>query len=240
MLFRRCKQHFGVWWFLSANISSNLTKAEYLSSHGNKLQLFSSEIELKSQNDPGNLQLTPTKLIADLHPSNVCCDCCPSVSVQRACNDFALNRKHIFYVYSDVADKTTSLKNNLENSSNSLTSMSSSNNSMSVDRKHHPIPLSKSSSDFREIFNSEKLSEQSGNDSSILASILNVDSGMISLSKSETNIFEGSNSIKLAVYDVVSLNDLNDVQPFPNKPMIDLTKNQLLHNLSNDEMNLKK
>lgn len=202
------------------------------------MQLFSSEIELKSQNDPGNLQLTPTNLIADLHPSNVCCDCCPSVSVPRACNDFALNRKHIFYVYSDVADKA-SLRTNLEYSSNSLASMSSSH-SMTVDKKH-PIPLSKSSSDFREIFSSEKLTEQSGSsDSPILASILNVDSGMISLSKSETNIFEGSNSIKLAVYDVVSLNDLNDVEPFPNKPMIDLSKNQLLHNLSNDEMNVRK
>lgn len=223
--------------FFSANISTNLTRTDYLS-RGNKLQLFSSEIEFKSQNDPGNLQLTPTNLIADLHQSNVCCDCCPSVSVQRACNDFALNRKHIFYVYSDVADDTSSLKNNLDNSSNSLASMSSID-SMSIDKKY-PMPLSKSSSDFRETFNSEKLLEQSGNDSSILASILNVDSGMISLSKSETNIFEGSNSIKLAVYDVVSLNDLNDVGPFPHKPMIDLSKNQLLHNLSNEEMNFKK
>ncbi len=214
-------------------------------SRSNKLQI--SEIESKSQNDPGNLQLTPTNLIADLHQSkkNVCCDCCPSVSVQRACNDnfSSLNRKHIFYVYSDVDDSRSSLRSNLDNSSTSLGSMSSSNYSMCVDKKH-PIPLSKSSSDFREIFNSEKHTDDhtqsTTNDSSILASILNVDSGMISLSKSETNIFEGSNSIKLAVYDVVSLNDLNDVQPFPNKPMIDLSKNQLLHNLSNEEMNFKK
>lgn len=188
------------------------------------------------------MQLTPTNLNADSHQSNVCCDCCPSVSVPRACNDYALNRKHIFYVYSDVADKV-SLTSDLDNiSSTSLASMSLST-SMSIDKKPpHSVPLSKSSSDFREIFSSDDcLEHQPANESpSILASILNVDSGMLSLSKSETNIFEGSNSIKLAVYDVVSLNDLNDVQPFPNKPMIDLSKNQLLHNLSNEEINFKK
>lgn len=202
-------------------------------SRDNKLQLLSPESDIKSQ---GNLQLT-TNLIADLHQSNVCCDCCPSVSVQRACNDVTLNRKHIFYVFSDETDKS-SARNNLDNSSNSLASMSSIN-SMSVDKKH-PIPLSKSSSDFRETFHSENPSEQSGNDSSILESILNVDSGMVSLSKSETNIFEGSNSIKLAVYDVLSLNNLNDVEPFPNKPMIDLSKNQMLLNISKEEVNFKK
>lgn len=222
----------------SANISTNPARNDRLS-HGNKLQFHSSEIETKSQADPGNLQLTPTNLIADLHQSNIRCDCCPSVSVPRACNDYAPNRKHIFYVYSDVADKAP-LKCNLDNSSNSLASMSSSN-SMSIDRKH-PVPLSKSSSDFREIFDAGQFSDHSVDESSspILTSILNVDSGMLSLSKSETNIFEGSNSIKLAVYDVVSLNDLNDVQPFPNKPMIDLSKNQLLHNLSNEEIKFKK
>lgn len=188
---------------------------------------------MKSENDPGNLQLTPTNLIADLSQRNVCRYCCPSVSVPRARKEFAPKRKHIYYVHSDVADRMP-LRNNLDCSSNSLASMSSSNPMSMYVGKVHPIPLSKSSSDFREMFNSDL--EQSGDDSPVLPSMLNVDPGMISLSKSETNIFEGNNPIKFALYDVVSLNDLDEVDPFPALPMIDLTKNQLLNNISKDEI----
>lgn len=62
--------------------------------------------------------------------------------------------------------------------------------------------------------------------------------GTISLSKSETNIFEGGDmENKLAIYNVVSLNDLNESDPFLNRrQMNDLSKNQVLNNISEFEM----
>lgn len=63
--------------------------------------------------------------------------------------------------------------------------------------------------------------------------------GTISLSKSETNIFEGSDSqSKLAIYNVVSLNDLNVSDAFlSRRQMNDLSKNQVLNNISEYDMN---
>lgn len=60
----------------------------------------------------------------------------------------------------------------------------------------------------------------------------------ISLSKSETNIFEGDDvGNKLAVYNVVSLNDLHETDSFLNpRQMNDLSKNQFLHNISEFEL----
>ncbi|KAJ6642763.1 PAS domain-containing serine/threonine-protein kinase [Pseudolycoriella hygida] len=134
------------------------------------------------------------------------CDKCANISTDLNKSEY-LSRGNKLQLYAseieshsqndaDVADETP-LKNHLDNSSNSLASMSS-NNLMSGCKKHS-IPLSKSSSDFREIFDSENVSQQSGNDSSMIASILNVDSGMLSLSKSETNIFEGKKTMALVV-----------------------------------------
>lgn len=62
--------------------------------------------------------------------------------------------------------------------------------------------------------------------------------GTISLSKSETNIFEGSDTDnKLAIYNVVSLNDLNESDAFCNRrQMNDLSKNQVLNNISEFEI----
>lgn len=63
---------------------------------------------------------------------------------------------------------------------------------------------------------------------------------MISLSKSETNICEsdrsngGSN--KLTIYNVVSLNDLNQTDPFFDRPMNDLSKNQCLTKISDVDL----
>lgn len=62
-------------------------------------------------------------------------------------------------------------------------------------------------------------------------------SPMISLSKSETNIFNcDSGANKLAIYNVVSLNDLNESDPFFQRPMNDLSKNQCLTNISDQEL----
>lgn len=56
---------------------------------------------------------------------------------------------------------------------------------------------------------------------------------MISLSKSETNIFESDNSSnRMSVFSVVSLNDLNECDPFLNRPMNDLSKIQCLNQIS--------
>lgn len=76
------------------------------------------------------------------------------------------------------------------------------------------------------------------------------------LSKSETNLFvnagnaktnvasspKGSGSNKLAIFNVVSLNNLHesDGEAFGSgKPMNDLSKNQTLNNISNDEIHLQ-
>lgn len=66
--------------------------------------------------------------------------------------------------------------------------------------------------------------------------------GTISLSKSETNIFEGGDmGNKLAVYNVVSLNDLHETDSFLNpRHMNDLSKNQFVHNISEFELQSKK
>lgn len=63
--------------------------------------------------------------------------------------------------------------------------------------------------------------------------------GTISLSKSETNIFEGNDSqSKLAIYNVVSLNDLNVSESFLNRrQMNDLSKNLVLNNISEYDLN---
>lgn len=74
-------------------------------------------------------------------------------------------------------------------------------------------------------------------------------SPMISLSKSETNISEtnssdgGSGTSKFTIYNVVSLNDLYESDPFLNRPMNDLSKNQCLTKISDtelDDLNQKK
>lgn len=75
-------------------------------------------------------------------------------------------------------------------------------------------------------------------------------SPMISLSKSETNISEtnsldggGGGSNKFTIYNVVSLNDLYESDPFLNRHMNDLSKNQCLTKISDtelDELNQKK
>lgn len=76
-------------------------------------------------------------------------------------------------------------------------------------------------------------------------------SPMISLSKSETNIAEtntsdgggGGGSNKFTIYNVVSLNDLYESDPFLNRPMNDFSKNQCLTKISDtelDDLNQKK
>lgn len=62
---------------------------------------------------------------------------------------------------------------------------------------------------------------------------------LTSLSKSETNIAETNiedNRNQLSIYNVVSLNNLHDTEPFFNRTLNDLSKNQCLTN--SDENNL--
>lgn len=60
---------------------------------------------------------------------------------------------------------------------------------------------------------------------------------MISLSKSETNIFdEKADGNKLEIFNVVSLNDLNDTELYFNRPMNDLSKTQCLTKISDQDI----
>lgn len=67
-------------------------------------------------------------------------------------------------------------------------------------------------------------------------------SPIISLSKSETNISESNtedNRNQLTIYNVVSLNNLHDTEPFFHRTLNDMSKNQCLANTSeNDLFNL--
>lgn len=74
-------------------------------------------------------------------------------------------------------------------------------------------------------------------DQSQVDSLSIIEPGMVALSKSETNIFDVTNAAKLSIFNVVSLNDLNDAtDTFSNRPMNDLSKNQLLNNISDNEI----
>lgn len=76
-----------------------------------------------------------------------------------------------------------------------------------------------------------------GNNLSSTSTITASNSPMILLSKSETNIFEGidgDDGNKLSVFSVVSLNDLNECDPFLNRPMNDLSKTQCLNQISDE------
>lgn len=71
------------------------------------------------------------------------------------------------------------------------------------------------------------------------STITATNSPMISLSKSETNIFEsnhGDGASKISVFNVVSLNDLNESDPFLNRPMNDLSKTQCLNQISEHDI----
>lgn len=64
---------------------------------------------------------------------------------------------------------------------------------------------------------------------------------MISLSKSETNIFDDTaDGTKLEIFNVVSLNDLNETELYFNRPMNDLSKTQCLTKISDQDMHLNK
>lgn len=67
-----------------------------------------------------------------------------------------------------------------------------------------------------------------GNNISSTSTVTASNAPMISLSKSETNISEGN---RMSVYSVVSLNDLNESDPFLNRPMNDLSKTQCLNQI---------
>lgn len=91
-----------------------------------------------------------------------------------------------------------------------------------------------------------------GHNISTASTVTVCNSPMISLSKSETNICEtnrsdggggGGGVSKLTIYNVVSLNDLNETDPFLSRPMNDLSKNQCLTKISDSdicELNQKK
>lgn len=73
-----------------------------------------------------------------------------------------------------------------------------------------------------------------GNNISSTSTVTASNAPMISLSKSETNIFEGNDGDagnRISVYSVVSLNDLNESDPFLNWPMNDLSKTQCLNQI---------
>lgn len=111
------------------------------------------------------------------------------------------------------------------------------------------LPFSKSTTDVR-IISNENIVDISNNSNKIMEKQLSVDQNhhvenklniverMVTLSKSETNIFDDDiNGSKLSVFNVVSLNDLNDAtNSFCNKPMNDLSKNQMLNNISDNEI----
>lgn len=64
-------------------------------------------------------------------------------------------------------------------------------------------------------------------------------SPIISLSKSETNISESNNEDNrndLTIYNVVSLNNLHDTEPFFSRTMNDFSKNQCLTNSSDNDL----
>lgn len=64
-------------------------------------------------------------------------------------------------------------------------------------------------------------------------------SPIISLSKSETNISDSNaddNRNQLTIYNVVSLNNLNDTEPFFYRTLNDQTKNQCLANSSENDL----
>lgn len=64
-------------------------------------------------------------------------------------------------------------------------------------------------------------------------------SPIISLSKSETNISESNNEDQrnhFTIYNVVSLNNLHDTEPFFSRTMNDLSKNQCLTNSSDNDL----
>lgn len=78
-----------------------------------------------------------------------------------------------------------------------------------------------------------------GNNISSTSTITVSNSPMISMSKSETNIFEGNSGddgTKMSVFSVVSLNDLNESDPFLNRPMNDLSKTQCLNQISDHDL----
>lgn len=111
--------------------------------------------------------------------------------------------------------------------------------------KMSAMPFSKSTTDVR-----VRNADETGNcnKSNIVVKQLSIDQnqvdlldiiepGMVALSKSETNIFDVTNSAKLSIFNVVSLNDLNDLtNTFCNKPMNDFSKNQMLNNISDNEI----
>lgn len=108
------------------------------------------------------------------------------------------------------------------------------------------LPFSKSTTDVRTVSN-ENNEDNCNNSNKMMAkqssvdhhveNKLNIEPGMVSLSKSETNIFDDkTNGGILSVFNVVSLNGLNDAtNSFCNKPMNDLSKNQIL-NISDNEI----
>lgn len=64
---------------------------------------------------------------------------------------------------------------------------------------------------------------------------------MISLSKSETNIFdEKADGTRLEIFNVVSLNDLNDTEIYFSRPMNDLSKTQCLTKISDQDVHSNK
>lgn len=72
------------------------------------------------------------------------------------------------------------------------------------------------------------------------ASTMACNSPIIALSKSETNIFRTNNDeANSPVFNVVSLNDLNDAEQFFDRPMNDLSKTQCLTQISNQEITRK-
>lgn len=80
-----------------------------------------------------------------------------------------------------------------------------------------------------------------GNNISSTSTVTASNSPMISLSKSETNIFESNNgdgTNKMSVFSVVSLNGLNECDPFLNRPMNDLSKTQCLNQISDHDLSL--
>lgn len=82
-------------------------------------------------------------------------------------------------------------------------------------------------------------SSSCGNNLSSTSTITACNSPMLSLSKSETNIFEvngGDSSNKMSVFNVVSLNDLSESVPFLNRPMNDLSKIQCLNKISEQDL----
>lgn len=69
------------------------------------------------------------------------------------------------------------------------------------------------------------------------ASTVTCNSSIISLSKSETNIFKNNgDESKSPIFNVVSLNDLNEAEEFYNRPMNDLSKTQCLNQISDQDL----